>query len=506
MSMSWMKGLSGKLIVLMAIPLVALGAVVIGSNIYISQLAEKLEYSNTVRAPLIRWAGEMYSATNNMSRYVWVALGAETETEKLKALDALAKTQKEFDEALAEYGKLPQTADLVREFAVVPQEWPHLKKQLEILEKSLRTESMDRLEIKNFARTELRERLEKVDGALEQVTAHRLDILEKQAVAEQKEVVWVESLVSVFGALIVFFVAGMGLYQIRRLVKLMDQSVQALHNSAKDVTASSEQLAAASVQVAGTSTESASAIEETVATMEELTSMVKVGAENGRQAALLAQDSRSQAHSGEKEINSLIESMREVSLSSRKITEMVEVIDDIAFQTNLLALNAAVEAARAGEQGKGFAVVAEAVRNLAQKSAASAKEIHEMVERSREVIDRGVVVADRGGEVMRSILSSIQKVSDLNTEVAAASEEQATGISQMNVAMNQLDSSTQQNAAASEEVSASAQAMQNQAVQLEVIARQLYELVHGEAKEEEAGVPSAQAVRGNPQWGLKGAA
>ncbi len=180
--------------------------------------------------------------------------------------------------------------------------------------------------------------------------------------------------------------------------------------------------------------------------MEELTSMVKAGAENGRQAALLAQDSRLHAQSGEKEIHSLIESMREVSVSSRKITEMVEVIDDIAFQTNLLALNAAVEAARAGEQGKGFAVVAEAVRSLAQKSAASAKEIHEMVERSREVIDRGVVVADRGGEVMRSILSSIQKVSDLNTEVAA-----------------------------------SAQAMQNHAVQLELIARQLYELVHGEA-------------------------
>lgn len=505
MSLKLLKGLSGKLIMLMAIPLIALAVVVVGSGIYISQFAEKLENSNTVRAPLIRWAGEMNAATNNMSRYVWVSLGAETEAEKLKALESLNKTQKHFEKALAAYAELPQTEELAKLFSVVPSEWPELKKQLEFLEKALRTESVDRSEIKTIARTELRERLERVDAALAQVTVQRLEALEKQAAEERTEVVWIESLVSIFGSLIVVFVAGMGFYQIRRLVKLMDQSVQALHSSAKDVTASSEQLAAASVQVAGTSTESASAIEETVATMEELTSMVKVGAENGRQAALLAQDSRLHAQSGEKEIHSLIESMREVSVSSRKITEMVEVIDDIAFQTNLLALNAAVEAARAGEQGKGFAVVAEAVRSLAQKSAASAKEVHEMVERSREVIDRGVVVADRGGEVMRSILSSIQKVSDLNTEVAAASEEQATGISQMNVAMNQLDSSTQQNAAASEEVSASAQAMQNQAVQLELIAQQLYELVHGEAKEDPVEFQTSQPVQ-SQQWGLKGAA
>lgn len=153
--------------------------------------------------------------------------------------------------------------------------------------------------------------------------------------------------------------------------------------------------------------------------------------------------------------------MSEISQSSKKIEEIISVIDDIAFQTNLLALNAAVEAARAGEQGKGFAVVAEAVRALAQRSASSAKDISSLIKDSVSQVDRGSKIADSSGEVLSNIVSSIKKVSDLNNEIAAASSEQTTGIQQISKAMNQLDQASQSNAASAEEIAATSGEINN---------------------------------------------
>jgi methyl-accepting chemotaxis protein len=237
----------------------------------------------------------------------------------------------------------------------------------------------------------------------------------------------------------------------------------------KDLESGSVQVATASNQIATTATtlsqassSQAASLEETVATIEELTSMVRLNTDNAKQAAALANSTRDIAIKGENEIKTLIQSILSIASDSKQIAEITSVIDDIAFQTNLLALNAAVEAARAGEQGKGFAVVAEAVRNLAHRSADSAKNITHLINGSVDKIEKSTSQANVGGEVLSEIVASVKKVSDLNSEISTASEEQANGIVQIGKAMNQLDEVTQQNAAASEESAASAEELSAQ--------------------------------------------
>jgi methyl-accepting chemotaxis protein len=234
-------------------------------------------------------------------------------------------------------------------------------------------------------------------------------------------------------------------------------------SAAEQTSAASTQLTSASTQLSSGSSESASSLEETVASLEELTSMVRKNSEHSGAASTLAQKSREEAQSGEQEISKLISAMSDISQSSKKIEDIINVIDDIAFQTNLLALNAAVEAARAGEQGKGFAVVAEAVRALAQRSAVAAKDISSLIKENVSKSEQGAEIANGSGEVFKSILESVKKVAELNTEIAAGSQEQTNGIQQISQAMNQLDQATQGNAASAEEVASSSEEMSSQA-------------------------------------------
>ncbi|MEK6775194.1 MAG: methyl-accepting chemotaxis protein, partial [Bdellovibrionota bacterium] len=264
------------------------------------------------------------------------------------------------------------------------------------------------------------------------------------------------------------------------LSKVLVGISEKLAASGSSVLSGSTQLSGASQTVSSGATQSASALEETVSSIEELSNIVKLNAENAKQAASLSQVSTQSAEVGESEIRKLTEAMKDISQSSKKIEEIINVIDDIAFQTNLLALNAAVEAARAGEQGKGFAVVAEAVRNLAQRSSAAAKDITDLIKESVSKTEHGSKIADSSGNVLKEIVTSVKKVGHLNGEVASASTEQANGILQISKAMNELDSSTQQNAAASEEMAASADQMSEQARFLSTLVLDLSSLVNGQ--------------------------
>jgi methyl-accepting chemotaxis protein len=193
---------------------------------------------------------------------------------------------------------------------------------------------------------------------------------------------------------------------------------------------------------------------------------VKQNADNARQANQLSTTARGQAEKGGSVMQRVVGAMEEINASSRKIADIIGVIDEIAFQTNLLALNAAVEAARAGEQGRGFAVVATEVRSLAQRSASAAKEIKDLISDSVTKVGAGTELVDESGRTLEGIIESVKKVSDIVAEIAAASEEQASGIEQVNNAVTQMDSTTQQNAALVEEASAASKSLEERAQSL----------------------------------------
>ena len=230
-------------------------------------------------------------------------------------------------------------------------------------------------------------------------------------------------------------------------------------------TASSE-IAAGNLDLSSRTEQQASSLEETASSMEELTSTVKQNADNARQANGLAMTASDVAKKGGSVVAQVVGTMGSINESSRKIVDIIAVIDGIAFQTNILALNAAVEAARAGEQGRGFAVVASEVRSLAQRSAAAAKEIKTLIGDSVEKVEVGAKLVDQAGATMSEIVESVKRVTDIMAEITAASQEQTSGIEQINQAITQMDEVTQQNAALVEQAAAAAESLQDQAANL----------------------------------------
>ena len=258
--------------------------------------------------------------------------------------------------------------------------------------------------------------------------------------------------------------------EIGQLLQALSDMVNGLKRLAGDVAAGAHSVAGTSAEIAQSNhdmaqrtEEQASTLEETASSMEELASTVKQNADSARQVSELARGATEVAQRGGRAVGEVVSTMGEISESSRKIADIIGVIDGIAFQTNILALNAAVEAARAGEQGRGFAVVASEVRNLAQRSAAAAKEIKELIGNSVGRVEAGTKLVDAAGATMQEIVVSVKKVTDLVAEIAAASQQQSAGIEEVSQAVTQMDGVVQQNAALVEEASAAAESMKDQA-------------------------------------------
>ncbi|MGK5022639.1 methyl-accepting chemotaxis protein [Janthinobacterium lividum] len=258
--------------------------------------------------------------------------------------------------------------------------------------------------------------------------------------------------------------------QLMQALKSMNDSlvgiVSQVRSGTDTIATASAEIAAGNQDLSSRTEQQASSLEETASSMEELTSTVKQNADNARQANKLAGDAAGIASRGGAVVAEVVSTMGEINTSSKKIVDIISVIDGIAFQTNILALNAAVEAARAGEQGRGFAVVATEVRNLAQRSAAAAKEIKGLIDDSVQKVDVGTDLVDKAGKTMEEIVQSIGFVTSIMSEISNASEEQSAGIEQVNQAISEMDQVTQQNAALVEEASAAAEAMQDQASEL----------------------------------------
>ncbi len=258
-----------------------------------------------------------------------------------------------------------------------------------------------------------------------------------------------------------------------QLIRALADMNTSLLNVVTEVRAGTEQINHAATEIASgnldlssRTEEQASSLEETASSMEEITATVKHNSENAKQANVLSQTATSIAEKGGTVVSEVVSTMTSINESSKKIVDIISVIDGIAFQTNILALNAAVEAARAGEQGRGFAVVASEVRSLAQRSASAAKEIKELINDSVEKVSQGTRLVDTAGSTMQEVVESVKRVSDIISEITAAGQEQTSGIEQVNQAIIQMDGVTQQNSALVEEAAAAAATLQEQSANL----------------------------------------
>lgn len=317
--------------------------------------------------------------------------------------------------------------------------------------------------------------LDDIDKTLGQTNTSFVNDAEAQIVQSKK--VRQILLFSILGTS--FVLITLGLYFRSLVVRSLDRVAGDLQRSTSETSQVAEHLSSSSEQLTSASGRQASSAQQTTASLHELSSMVQANSKSATEASEIAGKGVQVALSGGQEISGLIERMKHISESSRKIEEIIEVIDDISFQTNLLALNASVEAARAGEQGRGFAVVADAVRSLAQRSADSAKEISGLIHAIVQQIEEGRKTADSSGEALKKIIESIDKMNLLTKEMATSSVEQAQGVRQLEDAMNEIDTNIQSNVTVSGAVAASADKLMSQADRLNTETVSLNRLING---------------------------
>ena len=286
---------------------------------------------------------------------------------------------------------------------------------------------------------------------------------------------------------------GSLLMEVREMRNSLKGIVGQVRGGTETIGTASREIAAGNIDLSSRTEMQASALEKTASAMEELTSTVKQNADNAREANALAATASDVARKGGDVVAQVVDTMGSINTSANKIVDIIGVIDGIAFQTNILALNAAVEAARAGEQGRGFAVVASEVRNLAQRSAAAAKEIKTLIGDSVEKVERGSKLVGQAGVTMDEVVASVKRVTDIMSEIANASQEQSAGIEQVNLSIIEMDSMTQQNAALVEEAAAAAQSLQDQAGELARVVS-IFKLVEGEEIHVADAAPLAAAA------------
>jgi methyl-accepting chemotaxis protein len=286
---------------------------------------------------------------------------------------------------------------------------------------------------------------------------------------------------------------GSLLSEMKQMRNSLVDIVSQVRRGTQTITTASREIAAGNVDLSSRTELQASSLEKTASAMEELTSTVKQNADNAREANQLAATASDVARKGGEVVSQVVGTMGEINSSASKIADIIGVIDGIAFQTNILALNAAVEAARAGEQGRGFAVVASEVRNLAQRSAAAAKEIKTLIGDSVEKIGRGSKLVGQAGVTMDEVVDSVKRVTNIMSEIANASVEQSAGIEQVNLSIIEMDGMTQQNAALVEQAAAAFQSLQDQASELQRVVS-IFKLAEGEEAAAEAPALAATST------------
>lgn len=494
---SWLRGVRGKLSFLIVLPILVIMGLSAKFYLEISDLGQVYATSAKVDLPRAELAGQMALANQGFARWLWSSLAnpSDADTRK-KSIEGMNKYLDLYKTAQDSYIKLNRGSKALAAFKEVETLAVTWDETARMIVSEVKKASPDGdMAARKLAVEKLRgpaREIERILGEIEETRRDDVQSAVEERLDHNRKGLTLLAMISLFTVLtLIIFGTIIG----SRLAKSLARVTERISGSGQQVSDASQQLSSASQQLSASATQSASSLQETVASLEELSSMVKLNADNAKEASSLSQSSSKSAESGEGEIRNLIEAMTEISKSSKKIEEIINVIDDIAFQTNLLALNAAVEAARAGEQGKGFAVVAEAVRNLAQRSASAAKDITLLIEENVDKIANGTKIADQSGQVLKDIVTSVKKVSDLNNEIASASVEQSNGITQISKAMHELDLATQRNAAGAEETAASSEQMSSQATELQGLVGELSKIIEGAAQTASLALPYAASSR-----------
>lgn len=480
----WTKGIKVKLLIAACIPMIAIGMLSAMSLNGLTKLGLQLENSYEVTVPTFDVLGGILGSRNAMNYYLWQSLYFSSDIEKRVKIEKKAVAA--FEDLKANIKAYEATVFTATE----TENWNKFKKNEDAFFKLTEeiftkfkdhTPESDAWFVAQAEGGEWHKYVTDLRLATEENIKLYKDIAIEENAAQKNMRADIFKQMAILIGIALFLTLGGILTIAHKVTKSVGEVVKTLSTSSSELNDALEQMSAAGQTLSQTSTSSAASLEETVASLEELTSMVNLNSDNASSAAGLSTTSREVATQGETGIKKLLIAMGAISNSSKRIEEITNVIDDIAFQTNLLALNASVEAARAGEHGKGFAVVADAVRTLAQRAGTAAKDISLIIKESVDQVDQGSKIAKESSEVLAKIVESVKKVADINSEISSASSEQAIGIKQISTAMNQLDQSTQSNAASSEEIAATSTEISSQAAAMKDAASVLETIVMGNA-------------------------
>lgn len=474
--MSLFNGLRGKLLFLAGIPVLGLVIQTFLSVQGVHTLEAEIQGLSNKRIPITQMIGDLRAQTNAISRIVWQILASPdssqvtAEKEKIQhRLEAMNKVL----ENLHAIGLVAKNQENLKKFEDI---WLPIRDQYKLILDDVGKEQNSALLLRMFHTIEKSEQMTVILLEMGDVMIATNQASAKKSGEQADQVRFLMLAIGLVFASTAFVVA---VFLSQNLNKTFANLSENLSQVGHNLSSASSEMSKSSLSLSSSSVQGAASLEETVASLEEINSQVTLNSERANQAQNLSLSTKTSSRAGESQLRDLLESINEIERSSRQIQDIIGIIDDISFQTNLLALNAAVEAARAGEQGKGFAVVAEAVRTLSQKSAASAREINQLIAVSAARTLKGVQLASVSHQAMQEILSNVDKLTTLNSEIAAASHEQAVGLQQISTATSQLDTTTQSNAAVAEETSAAAEELNAQSRELHKLVDHFVAVVKG---------------------------